>query len=136
VGIILDTSILVAVERGQHSLAQLLEPFADEPTGIAAITASELLHGVYRAKDAGVRARRAAVIERLLARIPVYEFGLVEARRHAELNAELRAKGEPIGAHDLLIAATAVARGDLLCTMNESEFARVSGLRVLAVRAG
>lgn len=132
-GIVLDTSVLVAVERGQQSLAQMLERFADEPTGIAAITASELLYGVHRATDPGVRARRAAVIERFLSRIPVYEFGLVEARRHAELNADVRAKGAPIGAHDLLIAATAIARGDVLCTLNEGEFARVPGLRVLAV---
>lgn len=132
-GLILDTSILVAAERRTLSLAALLDTVAGEPVGIAALTASELLHGCYRAAEAGTRARRFAFVEALLDRIPVYEFGLREARRHADLWAALAREGSLIGAHDMLIGATALARGCALATLNERDFRRVPGLRLLAV---
>lgn len=131
-GLILDTSILVAAERRSLSLGVLLDTVAAEPVGIAALTASELLRGCHRAADAGTRARRFAFVEALLDQIPVYEFGLGEARRHAELWAALAREGSLIGAHDMLIGATALARGCALVTLNECNFRRVPGLRLLA----
>ena len=130
-GLILDTSVLVAAERRTLSLGALLDSVAGEPVGIAALTASELLHGCHRAADAGTRARRFAFVEALLDRIPVYEFGLGEARRHAELWAALAREGSLIGAHDMLIGASALARGAALATLNERDFRRVPGLRLL-----
>ena len=38
--------------------------------------------------------------------------------------------GKPIGPHDALIAATALAHGATLVTRNLREFRRVKGLRV------
>ena len=132
-GLILDTSVLIAAERRTLSLGALLNAVADEPVGIAALTASELLHGCHRAADAGTRARRFAFVEALLDRIPVYEFGLGAARRHAELRAALASTGSPIGAHDMLIGATALARGCTLATLNQRDFGRVPGLQLLNV---
>jgi predicted nucleic acid-binding protein len=97
---------------------------------MAAITASELLHGYHRARDAGTRARRAAFVEALLDLIPVLPFGVREARQHAELWAALVRKGGVIGPHDMLIAATAIAQGDELATLNRKEFKRVGGLQL------
>lgn len=129
-GVILDTSVLIAAERGELSLDALLDPFGDEPVAIAAITASELLHGCHRAADAAVRARRFAFVEGLLAVLPVLPFGLIEARRHAELWAECARRGLGIGAHDLLIGATALAQGWRVATRNAAEFARMPGVDV------
>jgi tRNA(fMet)-specific endonuclease VapC len=131
VGVVLDTSVLVASERRAVHLEPLLESLGEEPVSIAAITASELLHGCHRAADAGVRARRAAFVDAVLDAIPVAAFGLAEARRHAELWAELSRKGRLIEPHDLLIAATALALGYALVTTNRREFARVPGLRLV-----
>jgi predicted nucleic acid-binding protein len=50
---------------------------------------------------------------------------------HAGVWAELTERGHVIGAHDLWIAATAVAHGFGVATRNAGEFARVPGLRVL-----
>ena len=130
---ILDTSMLVAAERGAVRFEALLVGLGAEPVGIAAITASELLHGCYRAGDAGIRARRAAFVDALLDAIPVLPFGLPEARRHAELWADLRREGTMIGPHDLLIGATALAAGYLLATLNQREFRQVPGLRLVAI---
>lgn len=134
-GVILDSSVLIGAERGAVRLGALLESLGSEPVGIAAITASELLHGCHRAKGAATRARRFAFVDALLDAIPVLPFGLGEARRHAELWAELSRSGAPIGPHDLLIGATALARGHILATLNVRDFSRVPGLRLLALQS-
>lgn len=127
-GLIIDSSVIIAGERGTLSLEAFLQDAAAETVAIAAITASELLHGCHRATDAGVRSRRSAFVEALLELIPVLPFGLLEARRHAEIWAYLKARGTMIGAHDLIIAATAVAGGHELATLNRREFSQVPGL--------
>lgn len=106
----------------------LLHSLGDEPVAMAAITAAVLLHGCHRAVDTGVRARRGAFVEGLLELVPVLPFGLPEARRHAELWADLARAGGTIGPHDMLVGATALARGHALATLNRREFARIKGL--------
>jgi tRNA(fMet)-specific endonuclease VapC len=130
-GVMLDSSVLIAAERGGIRLEPFLNSLGDAPVGIAAVTASELLHGCHRAADPGIRARRFAFVDALLARVPVLPFGLAEARRHAELWAHLAREGTMIGAHDLLIGATALAHGHSLATLNTKEFGRVAGLRLI-----
>jgi predicted nucleic acid-binding protein len=133
VGVILDTSVLVASERRALRLDEFLRSLGPETVGMAAITASEMLHGWHRASDAAVRARRAAFVEALLDLLPVYPFALPEARRHAELRADLAREGRMIGPHDMLIGATALARGDAVATLNGREFSRIPGLRLVAL---
>lgn len=129
----LDTSVLIAAERRTLDLGALLESVAGEPVGISAVTASELLHGCHRARDPGTRTRRFAFVEALLDHIPVFEFGLAESRRHADLWARLARDGTPVGAHDMIIGATALARGHGLATLNQRDFRRLPGLRLLAM---
>jgi tRNA(fMet)-specific endonuclease VapC len=132
-GVVLDTSILVAAERRALRFEALLESLGDEPVAISAVTASELLHGCHRASDAGVRTRRSAFVEALLDALPILPFGLAEARLHAQIWAELARRGTMIGPHDLLIAASAMARGYLVASLNQRDFARVAGLRLVDV---
>jgi len=51
VGAVIDSSVFIAAVRGKLDLNQLLAGHGNLPIGIAAITASELLHGVHRAVD-------------------------------------------------------------------------------------
>jgi tRNA(fMet)-specific endonuclease VapC len=97
---------------------------------IAAISESELWVGVHRADDAARAARRRAWIEQLLEEVPVVPFDSDVARVHAGLAADLMSRGHRIGAHDLLVAATAVRHGAAVLTSNVSEFVRVPGLTV------
>ncbi len=99
---------------------------------ISAITASELLVGVQRADSEARRVRRSSFVEGVLAAIPVLDFTLEVARTHAEILAILSSRGELIGAHDLIIAATALSAGHALLTTDLDEFHRVPGLEVLA----
>ena len=101
-------------ERGDGSTERLL---GEEDRAISVITVSELLHGVHRAAGER-RARRRAFVEHLLAGIQAIPITEAVARVHAELWAQLTERGEPIGAHDLWIAATAVAHGLGVATGN------------------
>ena len=130
-GLVVDSSSLVAAERGQLNLRVLLAESANEPVVIAAITASELLHGVHRLR--GVNHARAEIfVNALLDRVPVVSFDLDVARAHASLSAELRARGQTIGAHDLMIAATAVFLDYDVATRDVRSFPKIKGLRVRA----
>lgn len=132
-GIVLDTSVLIGAERGTIRLEALLDSLGDQSVGMAAISASDLLHGCARASDPGVRARRSAFVEGLLDAVPILPFGLLEARRHADLWATLVRQGMIVGAHDLMIGATAMARGEAIATLNRADFSRIPGLRLLAL---
>jgi len=130
VAAIIDTSVLVAAERGALDLDALLRSRPDEEVMLAAITASELLHGVHRMKGAVARAHAHVFVDRLLNVLPVLPFDLEVARVHALLSAELSSRGTPIGAHDLLIAATAVHAGAAVATRDRRSFPRIRGLRI------
>lgn len=120
-GVIFDTSYLIALERNAQELP------AEEEAGIAAITASELLQGVLRADGARRRARQARV-EGLLGAVEIIPFDDRLARVHATLWADLERAGHALGAHDLMIAATAIFRGWPLATLDRRGFANVPGL--------
>ena len=129
-GALIDASVLIAAERGDLDLETRLRDLDDE-LALSVITASELLHGVHRAPDEARRARREAWVEALLGAFPVVAFDLVAARLHARLAARLGGAGETVGAHDLILAATALARGLDVITREERSFPRIDGLSVI-----
>jgi tRNA(fMet)-specific endonuclease VapC len=144
VGTVLDTTVFIELERAMRDLpaartmtevAKRLESRLgeNEEVGIAAITASELLHGVHRASEEH-RGRRAAFVEAALAAFPTLPFGLLEARVHARLWAGLAASGADVGAHDRLVAATAMAAGWRVGTANIRHFDRIPGLDMTSLR--
>ncbi len=132
-GLVIDTDVLILAERSQSALD--FGRFQDEGTAyISAITASELLVGVHRAQDPGVRARRTAFVEALLSALPALPVDLETARVHAQLLSQLPAQ-ETIGAHDALIGATALRYGYAVLTRNVKDFRKLAGVRVLEFRS-
>jgi predicted nucleic acid-binding protein len=136
-GILLDTSVLIGIERtlGRSSAEARLDDLAgllptEAEMGISAVTASELLHGVHRANSAR-RPAREAYVEAVLRTFPAFPFDLPVARIHGHLWADLAAGGIRIGPHDLIVAATAIAKGWAVATLNGKEFCRVPGLTVI-----
>ncbi len=127
---LIDTSVFITLERQGRSMGALAEAAADEPVALAAITASELLAGVQLADSPQRRLRREAFVEAVLDLVPVLPIDLRVARVHAGIWAHLMAAGHMIGAHDMLIAATALAHGYSILTDNLREFHRVPGLEV------
>jgi hypothetical protein len=63
---VIDSSLFIASERGRFNLDGFLAAHPTDLFYIAAITASELLHGCVRATDAIVRARRVRFVESVL----------------------------------------------------------------------
>jgi predicted nucleic acid-binding protein len=131
----LDSDVLIAAERQRIAMPSVLARFGDQRIAMASVTAAELLVGCERARDESTRFRRRAFVEALLDAVPVLPFGVTEARQYAALHAMLLARGEAIGSHDTMIAATAIANGCTLVTMNVREFGRVPGLQLLTVLA-
>jgi tRNA(fMet)-specific endonuclease VapC len=143
-GTVLDTTVFIEFERAMRGLpaaqamtgvAQRLESLLGESEGvaIAAITASELLHGVHRATDEH-RGRRAAFVEAVIAAFPTLSFDLLVARVHARLWAGLASSGTEVGAHDRLVAATAMCAGWRVGTVNIRHFNRIPGLEVTSLQ--
>jgi predicted nucleic acid-binding protein len=130
-GILIDSSSLIAAERGELDLEAALADELDEEVALAAITASELLHGVHRLKGGVKQAKAERFVERLLDRVPVIPFDLEVARVHARLGAELTAKGAAAGAHDLIIASTAVAIDFAVATRDLRSFPRIAGITLM-----
>lgn len=123
--LILDSGVLIALERGRELTGGALPDDAD--IAIAAITASELLVGVELA-DERRRSARQATVTAILETFDVVAFDLAVARHHAALLAHARRSGRPRGAHDLQIAATARATGRLLVTTDRTAFADLPGV--------
>lgn len=99
----------------------------DDDIAIAAVTAAELLAGVEMA-DRARRQRRSRFVEAILSTVPVEDYDLETARAHAALLAHVRSAGRPRGAHDLLIAATALARRRTVVTTDIRGFADLPGV--------
>ncbi len=126
-GVLIDTSVLIAAERGLLELS--VRPDGDEEAFLSPISLSELLVGVERADERN-RDRRMAFIEGLVARLEPCTIGAATARIHARLAGGLAARAEHVGAHDLWLAASCIELNFTLATQNEREFRRVPGLHV------
>jgi tRNA(fMet)-specific endonuclease VapC len=127
---LIDSSVLIAAERGQLNFDDISARYAEDDVAISAVTASELLHGLHRAKTAAQRHRRQGFVEGLLAQLPVIAFDLTAARVHASLWAGLAKRGVAVGERDLMIGATAIAKDYAVATRDERSFPKIPGLRV------
>ena len=129
-GLVIDTDVWVLAEKKGNSL-NFARWASYGGAYMSAITASELLVGVERANTAERRAQRGAFVENLLSSVPVLEISMPVVRTHARLLAAL-SKNVTAGAHDALIAATALHHGYALLTRNVDDFKIFAGLKVEA----
>lgn len=123
--LILDMSALISLERGRADTTGVLPDDAD--VAISAVTASELLVGVELAEER-YRDRREELVEGAIERVEIIAFDLEIARHHASLLAHTRRAGQPRGAHDLQIAATARATGRTVITTDATAFEGLPGV--------
>lgn len=130
-GLVLDTSALVALERLTDDVETALGTLAGESAVIPAIVYAELLVGVRLADGATRAAARQARVDALVSRFPVVDFTREIAERWAELFATLSRAGTMIPSNDLAIAATALQLdfGVLVGPQDERHYRRVPGLR-------
>lgn len=127
--LLLDTTYLIDAERGRASKDDPIDD--DDDVAVAAITIAELRVGALLA-DGRRRAARTAYVDDVISSVPVIGYDLDVAEAHARLLVLTRRQGGPRGAHDLVIAATAVASGRSVVTADRSAFTDLPGLTVHA----
>jgi predicted nucleic acid-binding protein len=132
VGLVIDTSALVALERAGSRWEQLASAGADEPLAMPAVVYAEILVGVLLADSAERAARRRARLDALADLVPIVEFDRQVATVWADLFATLSRAGTMIPANDLAVAATALHLDYGVCVgpADERHFRSVPGLRV------
>ena len=96
---------------------------------MAAITIAEL--GVSVEMATGRRRRaRSEFLDDLIDNLPIIQYDLGVARAHTDLLVAVRTLGRPRGAHDLIIAATALATGRIVVTSDRHGFDDLPGVDV------
>jgi len=129
--LILDTGVLIASERHRIELTEGVED--DDDIVIATLTVAELRTGIELATDRH-RARRSAFVARVLQALPVEPYDAKTAEAHATLLAHVHRSGITRGAHDLIIAATALTTArTILTTDRRARFAELPGIHSITV---
>ena len=124
----LDTDMCSYVMKRSHpALVRKLRSVPIDSISVSVITKAELLFGVELSPR---RSQDAAALDGFLKHVDVLEFDEAAAGHYAQIRADLQRRGEMIGANDLLIAAHARSRKDVLVTNNNREFGRVPGLKL------
>jgi predicted nucleic acid-binding protein len=130
VGVIFDSSEIIFLERDRTQVASLVSGREGEPFGISVVTVAELLRGVERADTEARRLKRQSFVEKVMESFPILPFNTTAARIYARIRASLVKKGLTVGAHDLIIAATAISLDYLLITANRRDFDKIEGLKL------
>lgn len=124
---LLDTCVISDFIKGDVGTTTRLKQTPPIDIAISAITVMELRYGL------ALNPQRVQKIEpaiaSLLSSVTVLPFGTVEAEQAAQIRAALKSQGQPIGAYDVLIAATALQLRLIMVTANQREFKRIPGLQ-------
>lgn len=133
-GLLIDSTLLVRAERSGVTpgdlIAETVDHWGDQEMAMSVMSAGELLHGSWRADTPARRARREEFVEAVLSELPVVPISLPIIRVFAEIDARLQASGNKVPTSDLLIASTALHRGDAVVTGNARHFGRIPTLTV------
>ncbi len=125
---LLDTDIASYImKRSEPEVLKRLQSVRVGDAGISSITKSELEYGV---EVSPRRQQDRAALDEFLRYVEVLDYPGDAAGDYSQIRADLKARGEMIGANDLFIAAHARCLGVTLVTNNTREFGRVAGLKV------
>lgn len=119
--------MLIDAERSALDLDELIAD--DDEPAVAAITIAELGVGVDVATGKRRRARK-AFLDDIIETLPIVSYDIDIARTHTQLLVAVRKAGRPRGAHDLIIAATALATGRVIVTSDRPGFDDLPGVPV------
>lgn len=137
-GVVLDSSVLIAGERRRNSVREILKRLrvaqGETDCALSVVTIVELTHGIYRAKSDEDRERRRAFSEELRRDMVVHPVTVEIAELAGRIEGEQAARGVSIAFEDLLIGATALHLGYAIATLNVRDFQKIPGLSV--VQAG
>ncbi|MDA0266950.1 MAG: type II toxin-antitoxin system VapC family toxin [Cyanobacteria bacterium] len=125
---LLDTCVISDFIKGEAGTTNRLKQTPPLDVAVSTITVMELRYGL------ALNPQRARKIEpaiaSLLSSITTLPFNNAEAEQAAQIRALLKSQGQPIGAYDILIAATALSHNLTMVTANQREFERVPDLQI------
>jgi tRNA(fMet)-specific endonuclease VapC len=134
-GLILDSSVVIAAERRGDTVEKLIEQAVavagDQDAALSSIGLTELVHGIYRAQTPEMRLRRESFIEEMLRDVTVYPYTKETAMLAGKIDGEQQAMGVTVPFGDLLIGATALSLGFSVLTVNLRHFRLVPDLQIL-----
>ncbi len=125
---LLDTCVVSDFIKGEPGTTAKLKTTTPADIAISSITVMELRYGL------AINPQRTQKIEptisSFLSAVITLPFTTPEAEQAAQIRAALKSLGQPIGAYDALIAATALQHNLIMITANQREFERVPGLQI------
>ncbi len=134
-GIILDTSVLIAGERRGESVQAIVQRVqstcGEQHAALSVVSLVELTHGIYRAKSDADRTRRQAFTTELRRDMVVHPVTVEIAELAGRVEGEQGARGVSIAFEDLLIGATALWLGYQVATANLRHFQMIPDLSVV-----
>ena len=134
-GLVLDSGVLIAAERGAKPVSELLVTLEREhgetEIVLSSITVIELEHGLHRAQTAEQARKRREYLDTIFAAIPVEPFTREMAQLAAKIDAEARRSGQTIPFAVLLIGVTALHFGYAVGTRNLRHFRMISNLAIV-----
>jgi predicted nucleic acid-binding protein len=135
-GLILDSSVLIAAERKGSNARQVLSEIAGlvagEDVAFSVVTLIELAHGAARAETPERKTTRRQFLQELTTAVPVHPVTVPVALRAGQIDGEGTAKGIRIALSDLLIGVTALELGYRVATANVRHFQMIPGLEVVS----
>jgi predicted nucleic acid-binding protein len=134
-GLILDSSVVIAAERRGENVTQMLKQIVavtgDQRAVLSSIGLTELVHGIYRAQSAVALSRRDSFVRELLSVVEVYPYTKETAMLAGKIDGEQQRRGITVPFSDLLIGATALEVGYSLLTVNARHFRLIPSLAVV-----
>jgi tRNA(fMet)-specific endonuclease VapC len=128
--LVLDTNTVSYYLRGDPQVVPRWQAPRPADLAVPTIVEYELRYGLLRLGP-GISGPRLVALAALMRPMQMLPFDSACADHAAHVRAALEALGTPIGAHDILIAATALRHKAPLVTRNVREFSRVPGLQCL-----
>jgi tRNA(fMet)-specific endonuclease VapC len=125
---LLDTCVVSDFAQGQPLVLARVKAAAPEDLAASSITEMEVAYGLLL--NPKLASRLKPVMDAFFGAIRVLAYDRAAAEATARARANLKQRGRPIGAYDVLIAGIALAHELILVTSNVREFRRVEGLRI------
>jgi predicted nucleic acid-binding protein len=135
-GLVLDSSAVIAAERRKEFIADFIESIlrAHGPLdlSLSPVSVAELVHGVFRARAPAASQRRRLYIEELVSLVPVHPVTKQTGWLVGQIQGQEAAKGNMLPFNDLMIAAAAIEQGYAVLTGNVRHFRMIPGLQVVS----
>jgi tRNA(fMet)-specific endonuclease VapC len=123
---LLDTCVVSDFFKKIPSVINHFQKVSPSQIHISTITYMEIEYGLSLEKTRDRKIR--PLWKELIKSIQVLPFSNLCAIKAAEIRANLKSLGEPIGPYDILIGGSALAHNMMMVTSNMREFKRIKGI--------